>query len=92
MDHHRAAIALQIAHYNFCRVHESLRVTPAMEFGLTTHIWSVEELICAAEATPVDLAPLPTHRPSRGQAGSLSSRMSCMEGRCVSGCAGFGLI
>ena len=60
MDHHRAAIALQVAYYNFCRVHESLCVTPAMECGLATHIWSVEELICAAEAAPVDLAPLPT--------------------------------
>ncbi len=63
MDHHQAAIALQIAHYNFCRVHETLRVTPTMEFGLTTHIWSIGEMICAAEATPVGLPPLPTPPP-----------------------------
>ena len=31
--------------YNFCRVHQTLRVTPAMEAGLADHVWSVEELI-----------------------------------------------
>ena len=35
LDRHQAAIALLIAHYNFCRVHEGLCVTPAMEYGLT---------------------------------------------------------
>jgi len=38
-------IAVQFMHYNFCRVHKSLRVTPAMEAGLTDHIWTLEELI-----------------------------------------------
>ena len=56
---HVAAIALLIAHYNWCRVHESLCVTPAMEFGLTGHIWSVEELMREAEAAPLELEPLP---------------------------------
>jgi hypothetical protein len=31
-------------HYNYCRVHSSLRVTPAMEAGLTDHVWTLEEL------------------------------------------------
>lgn len=31
-------------HYNFCRVHKTLRVTPAMEAGLTDHVWTLEEL------------------------------------------------
>jgi hypothetical protein len=31
-------------HYNFCRVHASLRVTPAMEAGLSDHVWELEEL------------------------------------------------
>jgi hypothetical protein len=35
-------------HYNFCRVHEALRITPAMQLGLTDHIWSVAELLAAA--------------------------------------------
>jgi IS1 family transposase len=41
----KAAVALHFAYYNFCRVHSSLRVTPAMEAGLTSHIWSVGELL-----------------------------------------------
>ena len=44
-DNHKAAVSLFVAHYNFCRVHETLRVTPAMSLGLTNHIWSVAELI-----------------------------------------------
>lgn len=32
-----------VAWYNFCRVHQTLRVTPAMEAGLTAHVWSVRE-------------------------------------------------
>ncbi len=42
---HEAAIALHFMHYNFYRVHKTLRVTPAMEAGLTGHIWEVEELV-----------------------------------------------
>jgi IS1 family transposase len=45
VDNHIAAIALHYMHYNFCRVHQTLRVTPAMEAGLTDHIWSVQELV-----------------------------------------------
>ena len=60
---HRAAIALQIAFYNWVRVHETLRVTPAVELGLTDHIWSIGELIETALATPTDLAPLPSSAP-----------------------------
>jgi IS1 family transposase/transposase-like protein len=44
----RAACALHFAFYNFCRVHKSLRVTPAMEAGLETHVWSIAELLGAA--------------------------------------------
>jgi hypothetical protein len=38
-------VAIYHAFYNFCRVHQSLRVTPAMEAGLTDHIWSLQELV-----------------------------------------------
>jgi hypothetical protein len=47
-EHHIAAAALYAAHYNFCRVHETLRITPAMQLGVTDHIWSIGELIDAA--------------------------------------------
>ena len=41
----KAALALHFAYYNFCRVHRSLKVTPAMEAGLTDHVWSIQELL-----------------------------------------------
>ncbi len=37
-----------MAHYNLCRVHEALRITPAMALGVTDHIWTIGELIEAA--------------------------------------------
>ncbi len=47
-EHHVAAVALYAMHYNFCRVHEALRITPAMQLGVTDHVWSIGELIDAA--------------------------------------------
>lgn len=41
----KAACALHFAHYNFCRVHASLRVTPAMAAGIATHVWPLEQLL-----------------------------------------------
>jgi len=37
-------VALFFLYYNFCRVHSTLRVTPAMEAGISDHIWTIEEL------------------------------------------------
>jgi IS1 family transposase len=48
LENHYAAVALYVGHYNFCRVHEALRVTPAMQLGVTDHVWSVRELVHAA--------------------------------------------
>ena len=50
IENHEAAIALHFMHYNFCRVHKTLRVTPAMEAGLTGHVWSIEELVSLLSA------------------------------------------
>jgi len=44
LENHAHQIAVYFFHYNFCRVHKTLRVTPAMEAGLTDHIWTLEEL------------------------------------------------
>ena len=44
----RAAVAVHFAYYNYCRVHTTLRCTPAMEAGLTDHIWTIAELLRAA--------------------------------------------
>jgi hypothetical protein len=45
LENHRAAIALSIAYYNFCRTHQSSRITPAMEAGIADHIWDIAELL-----------------------------------------------
>lgn len=47
-ENHWAAVALWFTFYNFCRVHKALRVTPAMEAGITDHVWRVRELLEAA--------------------------------------------
>src|SRR5947199_2488990 len=53
-----AAFAVQAAYYNFCRVHDALRVTPAMQAGLTDHVWSLAELLQTAFALPTGPAPV----------------------------------
>jgi len=41
----RHAVALHFMHYNFARVHQTLRVTPAMEAGVSDHAWSIAEIV-----------------------------------------------
>jgi IS1 family transposase len=54
---HLAAVSLHVAFYNLCRVHESLRSTPAMALGIADRVWTISDLIEAAlDAVP----PLPT--------------------------------
>src|SRR5262249_7006919 len=65
LANHRAAIALQFAHYNWCRWHETIRCTPAMAVGVADHVWSIGELVDAALSTP-EPAPLPTPPVVRG--------------------------
>jgi IS1 family transposase len=45
LENHMAAVALYFMWYNFGRIHQTLRVTPAMQAGLTDHVWSVEEIV-----------------------------------------------
>ena len=45
IENHGHAVALHFMHYNFVRVHKTLRVTPAMEAGLAGHVWTMEELV-----------------------------------------------
>lgn len=44
-ENHAYSVALHFMHYNFCRMHQTLRCTPAMEALLSEHVWSIEELI-----------------------------------------------
>lgn len=45
IDNHCHAIALHFMHYNFVRIHKSLRVTPAMAAGVTDHLWEIKDII-----------------------------------------------
>ena len=45
VENHAAAVALYFMYYSFCRVHQTLRVTPAMEAGVANHVWSVAEIV-----------------------------------------------
>jgi len=40
-----AAVALHFMHYNFARIHQTLRVTPAMEAGISDHVWTIEAIV-----------------------------------------------
>jgi hypothetical protein len=39
------AVALHFMYYNFCRIHQTLRVTPAMEAGIANHVWTLEKIV-----------------------------------------------
>ncbi len=45
VENHAASVVLWFGYYNFCRVHQTLRVTPAMEAGLADHVWEISELV-----------------------------------------------
>ncbi|MBZ5591338.1 MAG: DDE-type integrase/transposase/recombinase [Acidobacteriia bacterium] len=49
IENHEAAVALHYMHYNFARVHQTLRVTPAMQAGVSDHVWSFEEIVALAD-------------------------------------------
>ena len=65
-----AAVSLYMAYYNFVRVHETLRVTPAMESGLTDHVWSMAELLTVALSMPATPAPATPIAPQGMSAGA----------------------
>lgn len=45
VENHRAAVSLHFAHYNFVRLHKTLRTSPAMAAGISSRLWSLEELV-----------------------------------------------
>jgi IS1 family transposase len=45
LENHCHALALYFMYYNFCRIHQTLRVTPAMEAKVTDHVWTFEEIL-----------------------------------------------
>jgi hypothetical protein len=67
LENHEAAVGLFVACYNLCRVHSTLKMTPAMALGVADHPWSIAEPIDAAEAaddTGRPFTPLPPAQPA----------------------------
>jgi IS1 family transposase len=56
IDNLRHAVALHFMYYNFCRVHQTLRVTPAMEAGIADHVWTIEELVSLLDQSATAVA------------------------------------
>ena len=63
LENHAAAVSLYVAHYNLCRVHETIRTTPAVAIGVADHVWTISELVAAALAD----ADRPTGKPRYGR-------------------------
>jgi IS1 family transposase len=85
LDNHRAAVALWVCFYNLCRVHETLRCTPAMALGVADHIWTIGELVQAALA-PSDVPPLPRTTPTTTlRPGCVPFRPRVIRGGKISG-------
>jgi hypothetical protein len=77
LANHGAAIALHYMHYNLCRIHKTLRVTPAMEAGLTDHVWSIEEI-----AGLLDAVQKPTKRGPYKKV-SMKNQEQCVKVRLI---------
>jgi IS1 family transposase len=45
VENHVHALSLYFMYYNFCRIHKTLRVTPAMEAGVADHVWDIEDIL-----------------------------------------------
>jgi hypothetical protein len=45
LENHCHAISLHYVYYNFCRVHQTLRITPGMAAGVSDHVWRVAEVV-----------------------------------------------
>lgn len=49
VENHAHAVALHFMHYNFVRIHKTLRVTPAMEAGVTGRLWEMSDIVALIE-------------------------------------------
>jgi hypothetical protein len=52
VENHQHALAIYFMYYNFCRIHSSIRVTPAMAAGVTDHVWDIAEMLSAVTVKP----------------------------------------
>ncbi|HUF55809.1 MAG TPA: IS1 family transposase, partial [Thermohalobaculum sp.] len=58
VENHAHSVALHFMYYNFCRIHRSLKVTPAMAAGVTDRLWDIEDIVAVIDAA----APTPKKR------------------------------
>jgi len=56
IENHIAALALHYMHYNFVRIHQTLRVTPAMAAGITGRLWSIQDIVSLLDANDAKVA------------------------------------
>jgi len=49
-ENHAAAISLHMMHYNFARVHQTLKTTPAVAAGVANHVWTIEEIVALLDS------------------------------------------
>jgi hypothetical protein len=68
-ENHAHMVSLHFMHYNFCRIHTSLRVTPAMAAGVTDRLWSVEDIVTLLDATDVEPKKRGSYKPRQSAAG-----------------------
>jgi hypothetical protein len=54
LENHANAIALHFAYYNFVRIHQTLRMTPAMAAGVTDKLWEMSDLVAIVEAADAE--------------------------------------
>jgi IS1 family transposase len=52
VENHSHALALFFMHYNFCRIHQTLRCTPAMAANVTNRVWELSDIVALLDATP----------------------------------------
>ena len=57
LENHAYSVALFVMFYNFTRIHKTLRVTPAMQAGVTGHVWDVKDIVALVEAEEAKAAP-----------------------------------
>lgn len=69
LDNHVQALALYFAFHNFCRIHKTLNVTPAMAAGITDTLWSLEDIAERIEA----------NRPQPGKRGPYKKRVGAVS-------------
>jgi hypothetical protein len=57
VENHALSVALHYMHYNFCRIHKTLRVTPAMAAGVTDKLWSIGDMVKVLENWEAERSP-----------------------------------